>query len=132
MNREFQVKTPIATLLLAAGNADEIGRAAVALDIRKRICVLSKKTYGADSLEYAGHLCDLATAFEKSEQWLEAEARYLQAMSIYRKHLPNDNPTVALQARNLAEVCYQQGRVAEAKCWLAEAARILKALPATG
>jgi len=105
---EAEIRNLIGGLYLDIGNYDRAEnslRAASALD---------RKLYGVESEQAANSLHDLSVALFKQDKLAEAESTELEALTIRRRFLGNQNEDVAISLCNLADVYRLQRRIAEA------------------
>jgi tetratricopeptide (TPR) repeat protein len=88
---------------------------AEAVDPAKRIVDFREKTVGADSLQTAGALNDLAGLLKDQKQLAEAEPVYKRALAIADKAGAQAVPLAIILEMNLAELYRDQGKLAEAE-----------------
>jgi tetratricopeptide (TPR) repeat protein len=81
----------------------------------KKAVDLAQTESGADSINYALGLNNLAYLYVKQGRYAEAEPLYKRALAIREKVLGPDHPNVAGSLNNLASLYESQGRYAEAE-----------------
>lgn len=81
----------------------------------RRILAIKEKTFGADSLEVAITLNDLAGGCQEQAKYADAESFYGRSLAIREKAQGSDHLDVALTLSGLAELYRLQGRHAEAE-----------------
>jgi tetratricopeptide (TPR) repeat protein len=81
----------------------------------RQALALREKHLGANHLDVASSLNDLATVYYNQGRYSEAESLLKRSLSIYEQQLGADHPQTATSLNNLAELYRAQGRYREAE-----------------
>jgi tetratricopeptide (TPR) repeat protein len=90
----------------------------------RRSVALLQQAEGADSLDVAKALNNLATLYTDTHQYAKAEQEMTRALPIYEKYLATDDPLLATVWCNMFRVLYDQHRFAEGEPYLRRALAI--------
>ena len=95
--------------------ADAMGDYPAAAAFEQATLTLITSELGADDVETATALNNLALTYQRLARYTEAEPLYRRAIEINEKKLGKDNPDVATDYNNLAALLKEQGRYAAAE-----------------
>src|SRR5262249_23292546 len=85
-----------------------------ALPVAREVIAIRTDLLGADHPRTAAVQANLAMFLTELERTAEAEKAYAQALTAFRKHLPEEHPEYAILLLNLASLYQQQGKLDKA------------------
>jgi tetratricopeptide (TPR) repeat protein/nucleoside phosphorylase len=87
----------------------------IAEQLYQRALTLREQLLGADHLNTATSLNNLAGLYYEQGRYAQAEPLYVRALSIYKQHVGTEHPLIAGSLNNLASLYRTQGKYAQAE-----------------